>query len=309
MIPTHDHFQNFVRYRKANLGYESCDYERTCWDFYSSKTDAQWIDNDYFCFGTYPFMDGHAFGFFELKGGTEENRQEAWAQTRAQYVGPFYGPINGSTFLPYKSISMTDGSSIFPGEWDNAPSVAKFFNACRPKKVVQYRSAYRIQFDGVIEVSEPFLQGWYDQGFSLENIELDSPRTADALLNMIDAIFRGNWGYESMTKAQFQNWLQHITAGSSSTPLLYWVHIKNQKVGFAYLSELPDATIIFKTIGILPEFQAKGIGNAIAGELHKVAKSRNAQKCIYALVQLDNRVNRMPDLDITIMREYETYIF
>ena len=71
MIPTHDHFQNFVRYRKANLGYESCDYERTCWDFYSSKTDAQWIDNDYFCFGTYPFMDGHAFWFFELKGGTE----------------------------------------------------------------------------------------------------------------------------------------------------------------------------------------------------------------------------------------------
>jgi len=309
MIPTHDHFQNFVRYRKANLGYESCDYERTCWDFYSSKTDAQWIDNDYFCFGTYPFMDGHAFGFFELKGGTEENRQEAWAQTRAQYVGPFYGPINGSTFLPYKSISMTDGSSIFPGEWDNAPSVAKFFNACRPKKVVQYRSAYRIQFDGVIEVSEPFLQGWYDQGFSLENIELDSPRTADALLNMIDAIFRGNWGYESMTKAQFQNWLQHITAGSSSTPLLYWVHIKNQKVGFAYLSELPDATIIFKTIGSLPEFQAKGIENAIAEELHKVAKSRNAQKCIYALVQVDNRVNRMPDLDTTIMREYETYIF
>jgi hypothetical protein len=254
-------------------------------------------------------MDGHAFGFFELKGGTEENRQEAWAQTRAQYVGPFYGPINGSTFLPYKSISMTDGSSIFPGEWDNAPSMAKFFNACRPKKVVQYRSAYRTQFDGVIEVSEPFLQGWYDQGFSLENIELDSPITADALLNMIDAIFMGNWGYESMTKAQFQNWLQHITAGSSSTPLLYWVHIKNQKVGFAYLSELPDATIIFKTIGILPEFQAKGIGNAIAGELHKVAKSRNAQKCIYALVQVDNRVNRMPDLDTTIMREYETYIF
>jgi hypothetical protein len=309
MIPTHDHFQNFVRYRKANLGYESCDYERTCWDFYSSKTDAQWIDNDYFCFGTYPFMDGHAFGFFELKGGTEENRQEAWAQTRAQYAGPFYGPINGSTFLPYKSISMTDGSSIFPGEWDNAPSMAKFFNACRPKKVVQYRSAYRTQFDGVIEVSEPFLQGWYDQGFSLENIELDSPITADVLLNMIDAIFMGNWGYESMTKAQFQNWLQHITAGSSSTPLLYWVHIKNQKVGFAYLSELPDATIIFKTIGILPEFQAKGIGNAIAGELHKVAKSRNAQKCIYALVQVDNRVNRMPDLDTTIMREYETYIF
>ena len=62
-------------------------------------------------------------------------------------------------------------------------------------------------------------------------------------------------------------------------------------------------------MGILPEFQAKGIGNAIAGQLHKVAKSRNAQKCIYALVQVDNRVNRMPDPDITIMRQYETYIF
>ncbi|MDC0614313.1 GNAT family N-acetyltransferase [Schleiferiaceae bacterium] len=309
MIPTLDHFQNFVRYRKANLGHESCDYERTCWDFYSSKINAQWIDNDYFCFGTYPFMDGHAFGFFELKGGTEENQREAWAQTRAQFVGPLYGPINGSTFLPYKFISMTNGGPIFPGEWESAPYVANFFNACRPKKVVKYRSAYRTHFDGVIEVSEPFVQDWYDQGFSLEHIELGSSGTADALLNLIDAIFSGNWGYESMTKVQFQNWLQHITAGSNNTPLLYWVQIKDQKVGFAYLSELPDATIIFKTIGILREFQAKGLGNAIAGQLHKVAKSRNAQKCIYALVQVDNRVNRMPDSDISIMREYETYIF
>ena len=215
MIPALDHFQNFVRYRKANLGHESCDYERTCWDFYSSKINAQWIDNDYFCFGTYPFMDGHAFGFFELKGGTEENQREAWAQTRAQFVGPLYGPINGSTFLPYKFISMTNGGPIFPGEWESAPSVANFFNACRPKKVVKYRSAYRTHFDGVIEVSEPFVQDWYDQGFSLEHIELGSPGTADALLNLIDAIFSGNWGYESMTKVQFQNWLQHITAGKT----------------------------------------------------------------------------------------------
>lgn len=309
MIPTLDHFENFVRYRSANLGYESRDYERSCWDFYSSKENAQWMDNDYFCMGTYPFMDGHAFGFFELKGGTEEEQHQAWAEIRAQFKGPLYGPINGSTFLPYKFISTTDGSAIFPGEWDNAPSVAQFFNACQPKKVVKYRSAYRTYYDGVIEVSEPFLQGWYEQGFSLEPMDLSSTGTPEALLNMIEAIFKGNWGYESMTRDQFHSWLQSMTAGSANTPLLYWVQIKDQKVGFAYLSELPDATIIFKTIGILPEFQAKGIGNAIAGQLHKVAKSRNAQKCIYALVQVDNRVNRMPDPDITIMREYETYIF
>jgi len=309
MIPTLDHFENFVRYRSANLGYESRDYERSCWDFYSSKENAKWMDNDFFCMGTYPFMDGHAFGFFELKGGTEEEQRQAWAETRAQFNGPLYGPINGSTFLPYKFISTTDGSTIFPGEWDNAPSVAQFFNECQPKKVVKYRSAYRTYYDGVIEVSEPFLQGWYEQGFSLEPMDLYSTGTPEALLNMIEAIFKSNWGYESMTRDQFHSWLQSMTSGSANTPLLYWVQIKDQKVGFAYLSELPDATIIFKTIGILPEFQAKGIGNAIAGQLHKVAKSRNAQKCIYALVQVDNRVNRMPDPDITIMREYETYIF
>jgi len=309
MIPTLEHFENFVRYRSANLGYESRDYERSCWDFYSSKENAQWMDNDFFCMGTYPFMDGHAFGFFELKGGTEEEQRKTWDEIRAQFNGPLYGPINGSTFLPYKFISTTDGSTIFPGEWDNAPSVAQFFNACRPKKVVKYRSAYRTFYDGVIEVSEPFLQGWYEQGFSLEPMDLSSTGTPESLLNMIEAIFKGNWGYESMTRDQFHSWLQSMTAGSANTPLLYWVQIKDQKVGFAYLSELPDATIVFKTIGILPEFQAKGIGNAIAGQLHKVAKSRNAQKCIYALVQVDNRVNRMPDPDITIMREYETYIF
>lgn len=309
MTPTPDHFEDFVRYRSANLGYESRDYERNCWDFYSSRPNSQWIDNEYFCMGTYPFMDGHAFGFFELKGGTKESQQEAWSETRAQYEGPLYGPINGSTFLPYKFISMTDGSPVFPGEWDNDPKVAEFFNSCNPKKVIEYRSAYRTYYDGVIEVSEPYLQGWYDKGFSLQPLDLSSEGTPKALLEMIDAIFKNNWGYESMTNEQFQAWLESMTVGSPNIPLLYWVQIKEQRVGFAYLSELPDATLIFKTAGILPEFQAMGVGNAMAGQLHKLAKSRSAEKCIYALVQVDNRVNRMPDPDVTDMRRYETYIF
>jgi hypothetical protein len=40
-----------------------------------------------------------------------------------------------------------------------------------------------------------------------------------------------------------------------------------------------------------------------------LAKKKEAKKCIYAMVQIENRVNRMPDPDISIMREYESYIF
>ena len=101
---------------------------------------------------------------FRTQRRYKESQQEAWSEARAQYEGPLYGPINGSTFLPYKFISMTDGSPIFPGEWDNDPKVAEFFNSCNPKKVIEYRSAYRTYYDGVIEVLEPYLQVWYDKG-------------------------------------------------------------------------------------------------------------------------------------------------
>jgi len=72
---------------------------------------------------------------------------------------------------------------------------------------------------------------------------------------------------------------------------------------------LNDGSLIFKTLGLLPEYQAQKMGNAVAGKLHQLAQKAGVKKCIYALVQADNRVNRMPDPDITVFRKYHSYSF
>ena len=61
--PNTNHFSDFQIYRSRNLGYDDSFNPKICWDFYSKKVGAEWIDNEAFCIGIYPFMDGHAFGF------------------------------------------------------------------------------------------------------------------------------------------------------------------------------------------------------------------------------------------------------
>ena len=307
--PNTNHFSDFQIYRSRNLGYDDSFDPKICWDFYSKKVGAEWIDNEAFCIGIYPFMDGHAFGFFELKSKDENLQQNQWNNIKKKYSGQLYGPINGSSFLPYKFISKSDQSPIFEGEWDSTRETIEFMRSMKPKKIIKYRSAYRTSFDEVINVSRPFLSQWVKKGFILETIELDSIDNIINLHNLVDDIFCSNWGYESMDQNQFSSWINSMKNRKNGSSLLYWVKIGKEKVGFAYLFEMPDKTIIFKTLGVLPKFQQQGLGNALACELHLLAKQREAKKCIYAMVQIENRVNRMPDPDISIMREYESYIF
>ena len=60
------------------MGYDDSFDPKICWDFYSKKVGAEWIDNEAFCIGIYPFMDGHAFGFFELKSKYKNLQQNQW---------------------------------------------------------------------------------------------------------------------------------------------------------------------------------------------------------------------------------------
>jgi len=307
--PNTNHLADFLIYRSRSLGYDDSINPTLCWEFFSKKVGAQWIDEEAFCIGIYPFVNGHAFGFFELKSHDKSIQLEQWKNIRKKYSGQFYGPINGSSFLPYKFISKSDQSPIFEGEWNSNIKTVEFMRSMGPEKIIKYRSAYRTSFDAVIKVSHPFLTRWIDKGFSLESIKLDSVNSILNLHHLVHEIFCTNWGYESMNQNQFSSWINSMTKRENGSPLLYWIKIKEENVGFAYLFEMPDKTIIFKTLGIIRKYQEQGLGNALAGELHSIAKKRKAKKCIYAMIQVDNRVNRMPDPDISIMREYESYIF
>ena len=83
--PNTHHFSDFQIYRSRNLGYDDFFDPKICWDFYSKKVGAEWIDNEAFCIGIYPFMDGHAFGFFELKSKDKNLQQNQWNNIKKTY--------------------------------------------------------------------------------------------------------------------------------------------------------------------------------------------------------------------------------
>jgi hypothetical protein len=305
---------SYLALRKHHYGHYP-DYDptetalRQAWGFVQQYNEAFWHDGEHFQCVLYRQGErGWAFGFFETKSEDFEGFQQEWLQLRSNYPGEWQGPLQGSTFLPYRFITESDGSPIFPGEWRNQDHYGPWMDRLQPTSTTFYRSASRIDYQGVIAVSQPFVEGWEAQGFALQPIDLHPANLKD-LHTMVHAIFAGNWGYEGLTLDQFAGWAGSISQSHGGKPWLFWVQMGAQKVGFAYLFLLNDGTLIFKTLGLLPEYQAQKMGNAVAGKLHQLAQKAGVKKCIYALVQADNRVNRMPDPDITVFRKYHSYSF
>lgn len=287
---------------------------RHAWTFFTEQPQPQWYNGQTFVAGIYAFPSAGpstwAFGYFETEPNPDPNVFAAeWAALRTQYPGAWVGPMLGSTFLPYRVVTEDSGAPYFPGEWRSRPEYAKLLVDQNPAKTITYRSAERTDFDGVIQVSQPFLDRWTEQGFALKPLDPSDSEHVNALRGMIDAVFGGNFGYQPLTEQQFDRWRASLGSTHGGTPLLHWVQLGERRVGFSYLFALDDGTVIFKTIGLLPEFQAQGLGNAVAGALHQLAQRRQAPRCMYALVQADNRVNRMPDPDIRLIRSYAAYFF
>ena len=283
---------------------------KQAWAFFIQQAEAQWYDGRAFCCGLYRMNETQwAFGFFETKLEDLAAFREEWNALRNTLPGTWFGPLQGSTFLPYRFITSSDSSPLFPGEWRNQAHYAHWMEDLQPSRTTCYRSAYRTQYQEVIAVSRAFLTHWENKGFRLAPFAMADAAGWTELHGMIEAIFQGNWGYQALTPAQFTAWTQSLGQSHGGQPWLFWVNVGDRRIGFAYLYLLDDGTLIFKTIGLLPEFQAQKVGNAVAGKLHEMALQAGVTRCIYALVHTENRVNRMPDPDITVFRTYAAYEF
>ena len=287
---------------------------RSAWAFFTEQPQAQWYEGNGFVLGLYALTEEPAavwaFGYLETEPDVDPTAFAAeWSALRAAVPGPWVGPLLGSTFLPYRVVTDDSGAPYFPGEWRTRPEYAALLEAQGPSKTIHYRSAERSHFQNVIDVSQPFLDRWKAEGFALDPMNPSDPAQMEVLHEVIDRIFSGNFGYQRLSPAQFGRWTASLSDLHRGSPILHWVCLGAQRVGFTYLFALPDGTVVFKTIGLLPEHQAQGLGNAVAGALHHMAKDRRAPRCIYALVHTENRVNRMPDPDIHLIRSYAAYFF
>ena len=77
-------------------------------------------------------------------------RNEFWATitSTANEIGAKYliGPIQGSTFFPYRYVSESDGSAFFKGEYFSHYSEHDFLVSKKPESILTYQSGYRTRF-------------------------------------------------------------------------------------------------------------------------------------------------------------------
>ena len=218
------------------------------------------------------------------------------------------GPIQGTTFFPYRFISKSDGSPFFKGEYFSNEKDHQFMKIHNPKNILTYSSGYRTNFDNIMKISKPYFVKHKNMGLIIKHWKSIDRYMLTELFRIVEVIFGSNWGYNKISKEYFFN-LFSSKSNINPKMFLHTIHMNQKLIGFCNYIENDVNTLTFKTIGILPEYQKMGIANAVVYKMHADAIDSKYNKIIYALVKDDNRVKNMPNPDVTLFRSYASYEF
>ena len=218
------------------------------------------------------------------------------------------GPIHGTTFFPYRYISKSNGSSFFKGEFFSTLKDHQFMKVLNPKNIITYSSGYRTNFDNVMKISKPYYDKHKNRGLVIKHWKSIDKYMLGELFIIVEEIFAQNWGYNKISKEYFFN-LFSFKNNVRPKMFLHTIHLNKKLIGFCNYIENDVNTLIFKTIGILPDYQKMGIANAVVYKMHADAIDSKYTKIIYALVKDDNRVKNMPNPDVALFRSYASYEF
>ena len=250
------------------------------------------------------------FGFLKIENSIENSL--LWSkivEVASKFnIKKLKGPIQGSTYFPYRFISFSNGMDFFKGEFFSMPSENDYILSLKPDNIIKYKSAIREDFNEILKITKPVYNKLVEKGLRIEfvnNPDLDFYKEIYKITNII---FSENWGYENLS---FEEFLKFANSSQSiqSKLSLHKVMFKDKLVGFSRYVEESDDIITFKTAAILPEYQKMGLGIAIAYKGHEDAIDLGYKKAIYALVRFNNRVDRMPQPDLINFREYSSYEF
>lgn len=218
------------------------------------------------------------------------------------------GPIQGSTFFPYRFLSLTDDSQFFDGEYYSKINEDNFMKNQKPKKIIAYGSAIRSNFNNILKFTKPYFDNFKKENFIINHMKNIDDDLLKSVHNASNIIFKNNWGFHELSFDDFRRFFKP-SFDKKFKISFYSLYFNDRLIGFSKHSEYNEDTLICKTLGLIPEYQKMGIGNAFAYKLHSDVIDCNYQNVIYALVKKDNRVTKMPMPDLKIFREYSAFEF
>ncbi|MDD2731684.1 MAG: GNAT family N-acetyltransferase [Candidatus Pacebacteria bacterium] len=256
--------------------------------------------------------DGEVFfGFFE-SSNEPEIFNLLWNELKilAKKLGAslIKGPINGSIWHQYRTVKESNGSTFFKSEVISETYYYDFLRSRKPKLVIDYYSAYREKFSAIINAGKPSYEKLSDYGFSIQVAKNASETDLQQIASLSRKIFNANWGFTDLSDEEF---LQLYSAEKLESHLskLYLLRKGSDIVGFSNILKGDESTLIFKTIGVLPEYHRLGLGNALAFKAHLDAERDGIKKMIYALIKEDNNIKNFPKDDAVIFRKYSAFEF
>jgi len=251
------------------------------------------------------------FGFLEIPKEVSVFN-EMWRvltkKSKSLGINILKGPVNGSIWHQYRCVKETDESPFFKSELPSISYYYNFLSSINPSLEVRYYSAYREKFDTTMQMIQIGYEKFTSLGFSIKEVKNMMAEDLQAIAALSKTIFRNNWGYTELTGKEF---LQLYSSEKLDAHLnkLYLLYKDKDIIGYCSTVKEDNSTIICKTIGLLPQYQGLGLGNALAYKVHFDAKKEGVGKIIYALIREGNQVKNFPKDDAVIFRRYAAFEF
>ncbi len=252
------------------------------------------------------------FGFFEVPDDQAVFNllwEELVRIAKSEGVRVLKGPISGSIWHQYRCVRTSDGSPSFSAEPVSELFYHDFLVSKKPSVTVGYLSAYRTRFDTVLRLLGAVSYGRLSaMGFTLREADTVSLDEMREVARISKEVFSSNWGYTELTESEFLALYSPSKMGAHLRSL-YLLHKGEDLVGYLSTAQEDTDTIVCKTVCILPEFQGRGLGAALAYRVHEDARKSGVKKIIYALIREGNALKKFPKEDTVVFREYAAFEF
>jgi len=255
--------------------------------------------------------DSAFFGFFECANDITQF-QTLWNKlislAKEKGIKKLLGPVDGAIWFQYRINSFLTEEERFASEPITQNFYKKLLKSINPDKEIIYHSAYRKKFDAIIQITKPSMIKAKELGFEINHIKNITTELLENIYELSLKLFKDNWGY---TQIAFKDFLSLYDSNKLSNHIksIYTVTKNNALVGYC-ANIIHNDALILKTIGISPDYQGIGIGNALVYKVHRDAiDTRRIKKVIYALIKKENKIKHFPTDDIQVIREYSSYEF
>jgi GNAT superfamily N-acetyltransferase len=275
-------------------------------------------------------------GFFECLpdyGIAERLLGEVREWLRGRGVQTVWGPVNFSTWNTYRLMTRGFGLPQFFLEPYNPSYYPEYFERAGFRKAMAFYSNYVSDPEKHIRVDGDKLSALHASGYTLRTFDLRKFREELTLIYQLSIqAFKDNWGYTEITEGEFLQ-LYDGMENIIDPDLVFFLYDPGGKpVGFSFaLPEVSAAvramrgeaswlaklrflrargkadTMMFKTMGILPEARGAGLGGALTARLHQVAIGKGYRKIIHALMREDNFMRKISNKGGEAFKEYAVY--